>query len=171
MNDREPGERKVVPLGHVSGVHGIKGWVKIHSLTEPREAIFDYQPWLLGESHEAVRVQQGKKHGNRLIALLENIEDRDQAEALVNRAIAVYRDQFPELPGGEYYWTDLIGLDVALEDGTALGTIRDLMATGAHDVLVVQGERERLVPFVPGEYVKHVDLDKGIVVVDWDPEF
>ena len=171
MNDRDPGERRLVPLGHVSGVHGIKGWVKIHSLTQPREAILEYQPWLLGESHEAVRVREGQKHGNRVIALLENIEDRDQAEALVNQAIAVYRDQFPDLPGGEYYWTDLIGLTVRLEDGTELGTIRNLLETGAHDVLVIDGDRERLVPFVPGEYVKRVDLDEGIVVVDWDPEF
>jgi len=164
-------DQRIIPLGHVSGVHGVQGWVKIHSLTEPREAIFDYQPWLLGDSREEVRVSQGKKHGNRLIALFENIDDREAAERLVNRPIAVYREQLPESEEGEFYWTDLEGLAVELADGTPLGTIDRMMATGANDVMVVKGERERLIPFVLEQYVQRVDLEHGVVVVDWDPEF
>jgi 16S rRNA processing protein RimM len=164
-------ERRVVPLGHIAGVHGVRGWVKVLSLTEPREAIFSYQPWLLGENRESVSIRQGKKHGNRLIALLENIDDREQAERLVDSEIAVYRDQFPELPDSEYYWTDLIGLSVKLEDGTELGTIDRMLATGANDVMVVRGERERLIPFVKGQYVKKVSLEDSTVVVEWDPDF
>jgi 16S rRNA processing protein RimM len=164
-------ERKIVPLGHISGVHGVKGWVKVHSQTEPREAIFGYQPWLLGEAREEIRVRQGKKHGNRLIALLEDTDSREQAEGLVNRHIAVYRDQFPDLTEDEFYWTDLVGLAVKLEDGTELGTIENMLATGANDVMVVRGDRERLIPFVQGQYVKKVNLDEAIVVVDWDPDF
>lgn len=160
-----------MPLGHVSGVHGVKGWVKIHSLTEPREAIFEYQPWLVGASQKAVRIRQGKKHGNRLIALFEETNDRDAAEALVHQPIAVYRDQLPETDAGEYYWSDLLGLRVELENGTELGTIENMMATGANDVMVVKGDRERLVPFVIGQYVKQVKLDEGRVIVDWDPDF
>jgi 16S rRNA processing protein RimM len=171
VNDRKARERKTVLLGHVSGVHGLEGWIKIHSLTDPREAIFEYQPWLLGASLEEVRLTQGKKHGSRLIALLENTESREQAEALVNQPIAVYRDQFPELPGGTFYWTDLVGLTVRLEDGRELGTIASMLATGANDVMVVRGERERLIPFIRGQYVKQVDLDAGLVTVDWDPDF
>ncbi len=168
-------KRKIVPLGHISGVHGVSGWLKIYSLTEPREAIFEYQPWLVGDQLEAVHVEQGKKHGKHLIAMLETVKDRDQAEGLVNRQIAVYRDQLPSLTDEEFYWTDLVGLAVQLEDGTHLGIIRNMLATGANDVMVVQGvlqsERERLIPFVLGQYVKNVDLDKGLVVVDWDPDF
>jgi 16S rRNA processing protein RimM len=171
VNDRKARERKTVLLGHVSGVHGLEGWIKIHSLTDPREAIFEYQPWLLGASPKEVRLTQGKKHGSRLIALLENTESREQAEALVNQPIAVYRDQFPELPGGTFYWTDLVGLTVRLEDGRELGTIASMLATGANDVMVVRGERERLIPFIRGQYVKQVDLDAGLVTVDWDPDF
>ena len=171
MNDQPGDARKVVQIGHVSGVHGIKGWVKIYSLTDPREAIFEYQPWLLGESREEIRIAQGKKHGKHLVALLENLNDREQAENLVNRPIAVYRDQFPELPDDEFYWTDLLGLTVRLGNGSELGTIEKMLATGAHDVMVVRGERERLIPFVQGQYVKSVSLGDGIVVVDWDPEF
>jgi 16S rRNA processing protein RimM len=89
VDHRKARERKLVPLGHIAGVHGVQGWVKIHSRTEPREAIFEYQPWLLGESLEEVRIRQGKKHGNRLIALLEGTDSREQAEALVDRPIAV----------------------------------------------------------------------------------
>jgi 16S rRNA processing protein RimM len=163
--------KKIVPLGHVSGVHGIKGWVKIHSLTEPREAIFEYQPWLLGDSLEEVWISEGKKHGNRLIALFDKTTDRDAAEALVHKGIAVYREQLPETESGEYYWTDLIGLKVRLEDGTELGTIENLLATGAHDVMVVKGDRERLIPFVQGQYVLKVDLEDGLIVVDWDADF
>jgi len=166
-----PGERKLVSLGHVSGVHGVKGWVKIHSMTEPREAIFDYQPWLLGPAREAVQVREGRRHGKHLIALLEKVNDRDLAESLVNREISVYRDQFPELDDSEFYWADLIGLKVKLLDGSGLGTIRDMLATGANDVMVVQGEKELLIPFVLGPYVKSVDLDQGVVTVDWDPDF
>jgi 16S rRNA processing protein RimM len=171
VNKHNAGEREIVPMGHISGVHGVRGWVKIHSLTEPRDAIFEYQPWLLGESLEEIRVRQGKKHGNRLIALLENAEDREQAEALVNQPIAVYRDQFPALLEDEFYWTDLIGLSVQLENGRELGTIEHMLATGANDVMVVRGERERLIPFVLDRYVKDVNLDRGLVVVDWDPDF
>ena len=145
--------------------------MKIYSLTEPREAIFEYQPWLVGEQLEAVHIEQGIKHGKHLIAMLESINDRDQAESLVHRKIAIYRDQLPELSEDEFYWTDLVGLAVELEDGTNLGTIRNMLATGANDVMVVQGERERLIPFVIGPYVKSVNLDKGLVVVDWDPDF
>lgn len=145
-------DKQVVPLGHISGVHGVRGWVKIHSLTEPREAIFEYQPWLLGESLEEVRILQGKKHGSRLIALFENTNDRETAEVLVTTPIAAYRDQLPETEDGEYYWMDLVGLAVKLEDGTVLGEVSNLLATGANDVMVVKGDRERLVPFVQGQY-------------------
>ena len=164
-------DRSVILLGHVSGVHGVKGWVKIHSLTEPREAIFDYQPWLMGDALETVFIKQGKRHGKRLIALLKNAETREQAEDLVNTSISVRRGQFPEPASGEYYWTDLIGLTVRTTEGAGLGKIENLLATGANDVLVVRGERERLIPFVLEKYVRQVDLENGEVIVDWDPDF
>lgn len=172
MNEESAsGARKVVVLGHIAGLHGVRGWVRIHSLTEPREVIFEYQPWLLGEARETARVLQYEGQGKRLIARLDRAVDREQAEALVNCEIAVYRDQLPPLPEGRYYWTDLVGLSVRLEDGTLLGTIERMLATGANDVMVVRGDREHLVPFVPGPYVKQVDLAAGEVIVDWDPDF
>jgi 16S rRNA processing protein RimM len=171
VNERRAEKDKWVTLGHIAGVHGVKGWVKIHSLTEPREAIFEYEAWTLGEEHRPVRVLQGKKHGQRLIALLANVENRDEAEEYVGLAIAVSRGQLPELSPGQYYWADLEGLSVRLEDGSELGAVERMLATGANDVMVVQGERERLIPFVMGQYVKDVDLAGGVITVDWDPEF
>lgn len=171
MEHESGDERHVVQVGHVAGVHGVKGWVKVYSLTDPREAIFEYQPWLLGESQQEVRIAQGRKQGKHLVALFDGIEDREQAESLVNRPIAIYRDQFSELPDDEFYWADLLGLAVQLEDGRALGTIEKMLATGANDVMVVKGDRERLIPFVIGHYVKGVSLEEGRVTVDWDPDF
>jgi 16S rRNA processing protein RimM len=171
VNEASAGERKTVVIGYVAAAHGLNGWVRIHSLTEPREAIFEYQPWLLGDSLQEVRLRQGQRHGKRLIAQLERTDDRSQAEALVHRPIAVYRDQLPALPADEFYWADLVGLSVRLEDGRELGEIENMLATGANDVMVVRGERERLIPFVAGHYVKRVDLDARTVIVDWDPDF
>lgn len=171
MTERTAAQNHWIVLGHVAGAHGVSGWVKIHSRTEPREAIFDYEPWVVGEEREPVRVLQGTKHGNRLIALLDKADSREQAEALIGRPIAIRREQLPEPAAGQYYWADLEGLKVRLADGRELGVVERMLATGANDVMVVRGERERLIPFVPGRYVTDVDLDDGVIVVDWDPEF
>lgn len=165
------GARKTIRLGHISGVHGVRGWVKVHSLTEPRDAIFEYQPWLLGDSHQEVRCSQAKENGKRLIALLENTESREQAEALVHQVIEVYRDQLPEIEGSGFYWVDLIGMTVKLESGETLGKLDSMLATGANDVMVVKGSGEHLVPFVEGQYVKQVNFDDNEIVVAWNPDY
>jgi 16S rRNA processing protein RimM len=116
----------------------------------------------------AVAVQDGKPHGKSVIAKLENIEDRDAAAALLDVDIAVSRDELPDTKSGEYYWADLEGLQVVHRDGSSLGTVAYLMATGANDVLVVDGDREKLIPFVMDEVILDVDLDEGRISVDWD---
>lgn len=169
QNDASPVER--VLLGHVASVHGVKGWVKIHSYTDPRDAIFDYQPWLLGDAESATTVLEGKTSGKYLLARLKGVSNREEAEALAGQKIAVARDSLPPLQDSEFYWADLVGLEVLNQDGSALGRIREMLATGANDVMVVSGERDRLIPFVMGLYVSQVDLDQGVVTVDWDAEF
>lgn len=171
MNEDNASPAKQVILGHIAGVHGIKGWVKIHSYTDPRDAIFDYQPWLLGDSGTATVVLEGKVSGKMLLAHLQDVNTRDEADALSGQQIAVGRNMLPPLQDSEFYWSDLVGLKVLNQDGTVLGQIRDMLATGANDVMVVSGDRERLVPFVMDVYVSQVDLDQGFVKVDWDPEF
>jgi 16S rRNA processing protein RimM len=162
---------KQVALGYISAVHGIKGWVKVHSWTRPMEAILDYQPWLLGEDKRPVKIVDGRKQGKGLAALLPGFEDREQAITLVGQQIFVRRDQLPATAEDEYYWSDLEGLDVQTSSGEILGRVDRLMETGANDVLVIRGDREHLVPFIQGQYVKRVDLEGGLIEVDWDPEF
>jgi 16S rRNA processing protein RimM len=160
-------------VGEVAGAHGIKGWVKIHSHTEPPEQILDYAPWTVeiqGETKE-YEVVAARAQGRQVIAQLQGVTDRDQAAALRFGKIMVPRTRFPELEAGHYYWVDLVGLRVRTPEGVLLGRLDEMMATGANDVMVVRGERERLIPFVMGDFVKEVNLKQGYLTVDWDPAF
>ncbi|HKJ18685.1 MAG TPA: ribosome maturation factor RimM [Xanthomonadales bacterium] len=158
-------------LGQIAGAHGVKGWVRVHSLTEPREAILEYDSWLLGENQQSVEVLAGSRNGKAIVAQLEGVTDRDQAEAMKGLGIGIDKSQLPKAGEDQYYWTDLIGLEVLLEDGRSLGKIEKMMATGANDVMVVEGDRQRLIPFITGHTVLKVDLESERINVDWDPEF
>ena len=171
MNEVETRPAEKVLLGRITGVHGVKGWVKIHSMTDPRDAIFDYQPWLLGQKETAANVFEWQASGKYLLARLKGVANRDDAEELAGLEIAINREDLPELDESEYYWADLVGLKVINRDGQELGSIKEMLATGANDVMVVKGDRERLIPFVMGMYVIQVDIESGLVEVDWDPEF
>jgi 16S rRNA processing protein RimM len=160
-------------LGRVSGVFGVKGWLKIESYTEPRVNVVGFSPWMLtlrGARSEA-HVERGGPNGNGVIAKLRGVDDRDSAYAYVGAEIAVPRDRLPALPPGEYYWTDLEGLEVRALDGAVLGRVDHVLATGAHDVLVLAGRPERLIPFVPERVIRDVDLDAGVIVADWSAEY
>ncbi|MCC5860100.1 MAG: ribosome maturation factor RimM [Ectothiorhodospiraceae bacterium] len=163
----------LIVLGRIGGPHGVKGWVRIQSFTDPRENILSYPRWFLGRGAQwaAYELSDGRMQGKSVVALLSGVESREAAESLKGREIAVPRDELPPLPEGEYYWADLIGLRVRTVDGVDLGVVDHLIQTGANDVLVVRGDRERLIPMVVGQYVKRVDLDAGRMDVDWDPEF
>jgi 16S rRNA processing protein RimM len=106
-----------------------------------------------------------------VIAHLAGCENRDQAQALMGCEIAIRRDQLPDAAPGEYYWRDLQGLTVVTIEGELLGTVDHLIETGANDVLVVKGDRERLIPFVLNQVIVNVDLDKQELRVDWDKDF
>lgn len=175
--------KKNVRVGEISGVHGVKGWVKIYSETAPKEKIFEYSPWLvlptkggLGNKGQERKVLEWQKTGKGLIAKLEGVEDRDQALAQIGVVIEVSADLFEPLGKDDYYWFQLQGLRVvSLHQGERydLGVVEKLMETGANDVLVVRSgdNQERLVPWTPGTHVLKVDLDAGEIEVDWDPEF
>lgn len=163
--------QKPVVLGRISGLFGVKGWVRIHSYTDPREAILAYPHWFIDGAGDwrAVSVAEGQRHGKSVIARFDGIEDRDAAAAFVNAQVAVEREALPETGQNEYYWSDLEGLKVVRQDGTVLGMVAYLLETGAHDVLVVRREnQEILIPFVAGAIVKDVDLAARTVSVDWD---
>jgi 16S rRNA processing protein RimM len=170
----EGDEQRFVTLGRISGAHGIQGWVKVHSDTSPRENIVNYSPWFLelGGRQERRQVKGGRRQGKAVVAKLIGCNDRDAAEALVGALIRVPRSELPETTEpGEYYWADLVGLRVETLDGVDLGTIEQLFETGSNDVIVVQGERERLIPYIWQQVVVEVDLQAGLMRVDWDPDF
>ena len=164
---------ELVTVGRISGLFGVKGWVKIYSFTDPRENILRYNPWYISSNGEwrEMKPAEGQRHGKGVIARLESCEDRDTASALVGAEIALRREQLPALDEGEYYWSDLVGLKVVTTEGIDLGVVDHLLETGSNDVLVVKGDRERLVPYIREQVVTHIDLEKRIIEVDWDPEF
>lgn len=168
------GDERFVTLGRVSGLYGVRGWVKVHSDTDPRDNIVRYSPWYIdrGKGWEACELEGGRAHGKTVVVKLAGCDDRDAAAEWVGGTIAVRRDQLDErLEEGEYYWTDLEGLEVVTTEGVALGRIDHLFETGANDVMVVEGERRRLIPYLWEQVVKEVSLDDRRMVVDWDPEF
>jgi 16S rRNA processing protein RimM len=161
---------RLLLVGKIVGLHGVDGWVKLESYTEPRLSIFRYQPWLIGDKE--INGVQGREQGKGVIAKLPDCDDRDAAARLIGATIQVRRSALSKPKRGEIYWADLEGLDVITVDGVALGKVSHLFSTGANDVLVVRdGERERLVPYVTKQFVREVDLKAGRITVDWDPEF
>ncbi|MGC9128880.1 MAG: ribosome maturation factor RimM [Acidithiobacillus sp.] len=159
-------------LGRISGVHGVRGWVKVFSFTQERDGILDYPHWYLGSEHRPVRVVEGRLQGGGVVARLEGIEDRDLALGLVGREIAVPASPLPPLPAGEYYWFQLQGLAVVNLSQECLGRVSGLLETGANDVLVVQDEQgtEILIPW-DARAAAGVDLEQGRITVDWQRDW
>lgn len=175
MNDptRQP-PRRMIQVGKVHGAFGVRGEVKLESFTEPRSAIFRYQPWVLRDARGVERECEGAKGRETpkgVVATLPGIEDRDAAEAARGLDVFVPREALPPPKPGEYYWVDLEGLRVRNVEGADFGVVSHLFSTGANDVLVAHGDRERMIPFVLPDYIVSIDFDAGQVTVDWDPEF
>lgn len=162
-----------VTLGRISGLHGVRGWIKVLSYTDPPHSIGNYPNWVLQlpDARREANVEQVQQDGNRIRAKLAGIDDRDLAAAWVGASIVVDRQQLPPTADGEYYWADLVGLEVIAEGGQSLGRVTRLMETGANDVLVVSGDRERLIPWLPGSVIQEVDLENGRLRVDWEQDF
>jgi len=171
---------KDVTLGKVGAVYGIKGWLKIHSFTDDQEAILDYFPWSLklGNKIQSVEITDWRKHNNGLVVKVAGIDDRDVAQKLVGSEIFVSEDALSDLPEGEFYWRDLIGMSVVTDKGYDLGQVSDIMETGANDVLVVKanlkdgfGKKERLIPYLIDQVILSVSTENKQICVDWDPGF
>jgi 16S rRNA processing protein RimM len=169
-------------VGRITGCYGIKGWVKIHSYTEPMENFLGFSNWRVRRrsGEETVVFDQGRRHGKGLVAHLEGVDDRTAAEAYVGLEVLISREQLPTLDQGDYYWHQLEGLAVWCTTGdepVLLGRVNHLLETGANDVLVVEAcagsvdGRERLIPYLPGDVVRRVDLAAARMEVDWPPEF
>jgi 16S rRNA processing protein RimM len=174
MSHNDDAPQKTILVGRFHGAFGVRGEVKLESFTDPPERIFTYQPWTLrdaqGREH-ACTGARGRASAKGVIAHLPDVEDRDAADALRGTDILVPRSTLPPPGPGEYYWVDLEGLRVVNLQGTDFGKVSHLFSTGANDVLVAQGDRERLIPFVEPDYIRSVDFDAGVVTVDWDADF
>lgn len=159
-------------VGHITGVQGLKGWLKVFSSTNPRENIVNYSPWMVdtGEGLKTLEVH-GRLQGRLVLAKFAGLESRDEAAGFVGAKIYIWPEQLPELGQDEYYWSDLIGMQVESIQAEALGRVDDMLETGANDVMVVKGDRERLIPFVLGDIVREVDLNRRSIIVDWPPDY
>lgn len=163
-------------MGRINAPFGVKGWVKIQPFTETLDALLDYPDWQIGKGSQwrDIKVEEAALHGDFIVAKLAGCNDRDAAFALRGQEIAVDREALPDAEEGEYYWEDLIGLTVVNREGVELGRVSKLLETGAHDVLVITGEKEAgkeiLIPFV-AVYVLNVDLAQRRIEVDWGLDY
>lgn len=154
-------------------MYGLRGWVKVYAETRDRSEILEFKHWYLRrpDGWQARKVITGRAQSKGIIAQLEGVVDCDQARLLVGTEIAVRRADLPPAEPGTYYWDDLVGLKVVNLEGIEFGTVSHLFETGgANDVVVVQGERERLIPYTK-DAVKKVDLKARVLHVDWDADF
>ena len=182
-------ELSEIIVGEITGVSGVKGWVKVFSHTEPRINIVKYNPWLItnnkdadskAPSWKAVKVLNGRSQGKTIVAQIEGVTDREAAHSMIGTKIAINIEQLKKLNTNDYYWRDLEGLDVYNIKGQLLGQVSHLIETGANDVLVVkltpelakeQKNKEMMIPYLMGDVVKNVDLDANQLEVDWDNEY
>jgi 16S rRNA processing protein RimM len=168
-----PDNNRVI-VGKITGLFGVRGWVKVYSYTEPAANIFHYSPWQIEQHGQwlPLEVQAGQTHGKGLIAQLKGCDTPEHVARWLGAEIGVHRSQLPPTPAGEYYWTDLIGLTVLTTTGNTLGQIHHLFETGANDVMVVRdGSTEHLIPFVMDAVIQQIDLTAKTLLVDWDTTF
>lgn len=187
--DQDNTSEKVI-VGRITGVYGVKGWVKIFSYTDPMESIVDYNPWFIRAENRKhapwvqIKLKSGKRHAKTVVAKLEHCNDRDEALAYVGNEIAIELQQLEALKKeGEYYWRDLLGMRVINQQGIELGFVKNLMETGANDVLVVASDsqpeqddmvekrQDCLIPWTMNHAIIAVDLEQKLIEVDWDPDF
>ena len=165
-------ERRIL-LGRVLGAFGVRGEIKLQSFTDPPMSLLKYQPWQM--LHAGVECElsgaTGRDTAKGVVARFPGIEDRDAAEALRGAEVWVPRSRLPAPKLGDYYWVDLEGMTVVNCEGVTLGVVSHLFDTAANDVMVVVGERERLLPFITGQCILDVDFAVRMISVDWDADF
>ena len=166
--------QRMILVGRIHGAFGVRGELKLESFTDPKPAVLRYQPWILRDAQGQECVldgARGRETNKGLVAVFPEIADRDAAEALRGSELWVPRSALPPPKPGEYYWVDLEGLRVVNTEGADFGMVSHLFSTGANDVLVARGDRERMIPFLEPDYITSVDFEAGVVTVDWDADF
>jgi 16S rRNA processing protein RimM len=182
----EPAElpADAIEVGRIADAWGIKGWFKVLPHSASPEALFSSKRWYLQPSEKGaktfsgtvlLRVKEAKEHSDTVVANAHEVDDRNAAEALKGARIFVPRSSFPTASTDEYYWVDLIGLEVVNREGAALGQVRELLSTGPQTVLVIEYFEdgkwlERMIPFV-SNYIDSVDLPGKRITVDWQADY
>mgnify|MGYP002629144287 FL=1 len=162
-----------VVMGKVVGSHGIKGWLKIQPFTEETETLSGFPVWFISKDEKTwdeFKVEESTIQGRTVLSKIERINDRNEADRLRGYLIAIRKNDLPVLNKGEYYWSDLIGLEVKNEVGFSFGVVDAIMETGSNDVLVLKGEKDTLIPYLDNVILK-IDLDKKAILVDWEENF
>lgn len=158
-----------IEIGQIAGAHGIKGEVKVQTFSRHPKDVLQYdQWWLMFEHPEPFLIEEGRVSKNhQVVVRFKKVKDRNQAETLKGVMVVVKASQLPKLPEGEYYWRDVMGLKVVNQNDEVLGKVTKIHETGANDVLQIDGNEERLIPWVD-QFVKRIDLENGIIRVDWE---
>lgn len=162
-----------IVIGKFGRPQGIKGFVRVISFTDPPENILDYPRWsiqLRGVWHEVAHTQDSITP-QHLMTYIEGYATRERVAELTNASIAVPKEALPLLKSGEFYWHQLIGMHVMHEQGQTLGTVESIFATGSNDVLVVVGEKRRLIPYLMDDVIQKIDTERGVITVCWDLDF
>lgn len=180
MKGKETMSNDRIVVGKFGACYGIRGWLKVFSYTDNTESIFDYSPWFVNQNGSWVeyKVESWKRHNKGMVVKLEGLDVREDAQLMTNFEISIDPAVLPELPSDEFYWRDLIGMQVVTDKGYDLGTVSDMLETGSNDVLVIKanlkdafGQKERLIPFLEEQVIKHIDRNAQRIEVDWDPGF
>jgi 16S rRNA processing protein RimM len=164
--ERDP--ERMVTLGRIAGTFGVKGWIKVQSFTDPPENILEYDNWRMRQRDEwqPVKVEGGRVTGKRVIAKLEGIDTPEDARLYVGAELGVARSELPEPKPGEYYWSDLEGLEARGLNDEVLGRVDHFRQMPGGTVVVVRGEKEHWIPFVKDRILK-VDLTAGRITFEW----
>ncbi len=158
-----------IEVGRLGAAHGVRGWLRVQSFTDPPQRLFEWKRWRL-QSGTEVNVLEARAQGNGWIAHLEGIEDRDAAGRLSGQVVLVDRDELPATTGREHYRADLVGFEAMNLEGVLLGVVDYFIDTPGNAVMVIKGTREYLVPMV-AQYLRSVDQQSRRLVVDWPEDF
>ena len=159
-------------MGRIVGPFGVQGWLKVKPFTEAPGSLGDFPRWAVGSSGSwrEMALEDFELHSKGPVAKLAGCDDREGAEQLRGSEVAIARESLGEAEEGTLYWVDLVGLDVVNAEGEALGKVEGFFETGPTSVMVVKGERERLIPFIE-QYVVEVDREGGRIRVDWKADY
>ncbi len=161
-----------ITVGKIGTTYGVRGWLKIQTYTELSARILDYTPWYIQQNENewrVIQVEEGRVHGKSIVAKFVDVNTPEAARLYIGKDIAIVRSQLPQLNINEYYWSDLVGLNVINKDGSLLGKVIYIMATGSNDVLVIKNDKnkEHALPYL-NEVIRDIDLEKQEIHVDWE---